>query len=215
LWLCVSVSENGTVTVVVGRFELLLGYGLARVLGEDPCVRVLASDVDSVTLERAVERWTPCVAVLDEVPDSLVRERVRGILPATGVLVLAHRPSRQYGMRLLRCGVTCVARNASANDMLAAIHLTARGGRVFVSPGGHWISRRYPTENARRLTRRQAQVLAQLSEGRTNPEIARSLHISVETTRSHVAEILRKLDVQSRRELIGMTVQSRPVRDVR
>lgn len=203
---CARVSENRAVTVVVGRFEPLVGYGLAHVLDEDPGVCVLASDLESVALEGAVARWAPHVTVLDEVSDSFVREHVRSILPRTGVLSLAHRPSREYGMRLLRSGVTCLARNASASDIRAALRLTARGGRAFVSPGGDWVRRRFPSD-VRLLSERQVEVLALLSEGRSNAEIANALRISVETTRTHVATILHKLDVGSRRELMGMPVR--------
>jgi DNA-binding NarL/FixJ family response regulator len=48
------------------------------------------------------------------------------------------------------------------------------------------------------LTRAEAEVLAILAGGVSNAEIAARLHVSVETVRTHVARILRKLDVATR-----------------
>jgi LuxR family maltose regulon positive regulatory protein len=51
------------------------------------------------------------------------------------------------------------------------------------------------------LTEREAEVLAELQRRRANAQIARDLHISVETVRTHARSIYRKLGVSSRREL--------------
>lgn len=48
------------------------------------------------------------------------------------------------------------------------------------------------------LTERESQVLVLLAEGLTNPEIATSLYLSVETVKSHVGAIIRKLDLRNR-----------------
>ncbi len=48
------------------------------------------------------------------------------------------------------------------------------------------------------LTERESQVLVLVAEGLTNPEIATNLYLSVETVKSHVATIIRKLDLRNR-----------------
>jgi DNA-binding NarL/FixJ family response regulator len=69
--------------------------------------------------------------------------------------------------------------------------------------------RSYPSDIAD-LTERELEVLRSLSEGYTNPEIAEALQISVATVRTHVERIFRKLDVHSRRDLLGMRVTRVP-----
>jgi DNA-binding NarL/FixJ family response regulator len=199
------VAKDAAVTAVLGRFDPLLGYGLAHVLSVDPTVCVLARDLGVAELERTVLNHAPAVAVLDEKTEPSVLKRLRSLQPATGVIILADSPSHAYGMNLLTSGATCLARSASTADILAAIHFTARGGRLFVSPDGERAERRYP-DNAHQLTRRETEVLEQVSTGRSNPEIAHTLQISVETVHTHVARIRQKLKVQSKRELIGMPV---------
>jgi DNA-binding CsgD family transcriptional regulator len=51
------------------------------------------------------------------------------------------------------------------------------------------------------LTPREAEVLDLLRSGRSNAEIAQTLHVSIETVRTHARRIYRKLGVKTRREL--------------
>ncbi len=54
------------------------------------------------------------------------------------------------------------------------------------------------------LTPRQAEVLRLLEHGRTTDEIAKTLHLSVETVRNHIRHILRALGVHSRLEAVTL-----------
>jgi DNA-binding NarL/FixJ family response regulator len=197
------VSEGDPVTIVVGLLEPLFVRGLADVLREDSGVDILDSGLEDSALERVIVRQAPQVAILGEATAYSGLRYLRAIQPRTGLLILAHDPLHAYGMRVLASGASCLARSASPADLLGAVHLTAQGTRVFVSSG------RYPSPTLLvTLTMRETQVAQLLSEGLSNPEIARALHISVETARTHVAAILRKLNVQSRRELLGMLIPS-------
>ena len=64
--------------------------------------------------------------------------------------------------------------------------------------------------NPGRLTDRQLEVLALLAEGRTNAEIAARLVVSPRTVDNHVAALLRRLGVRSRREVAGGRGRPRP-----
>lgn len=203
------MTKDRTVTAVVGRFDPLVGHGLAHVLNGDPRVRVIASGLEHAELERTVVDHAPGIVVLDETAEPFALPRLRSLQPATGVIVIAHHPSREYGMSLLTSGATCLARSASEADILVAIHFTAQGGRLFVSADGERAERRYPSD-ARHLTPRETEILEHLSLGRSNPEIARALQIGVETVHTHVAHIRQKLKVQSKRDLIGIPVLGGP-----
>jgi DNA-binding CsgD family transcriptional regulator len=60
------------------------------------------------------------------------------------------------------------------------------------------------------LTPREKEVLEGLSRAESNGEIAYEMQIGVETVRTHVARIRRKLGVRSRRALIGVAGPNRP-----
>ncbi|WP_439891196.1 helix-turn-helix domain-containing protein [Ralstonia sp. 25C] len=57
------------------------------------------------------------------------------------------------------------------------------------------------------LTRRQCEILHEAASGKSNVEIAQTLHISVETVKSHVREILMRLQARNRTELAALYQQ--------
>jgi DNA-binding NarL/FixJ family response regulator len=60
-----------------------------------------------------------------------------------------------------------------------------------------------------RLTRRQAEVLRLLEHGRSTRQIAEELHLSLETVRSHVRDVLRALGAHSRLEAVAVARRER------
>jgi DNA-binding NarL/FixJ family response regulator len=57
------------------------------------------------------------------------------------------------------------------------------------------------------LTRREREVLAELAHGRSNREIARALHVSEKTVKTHVSSVLAKLGVQDRTQAALVAVR--------
>jgi DNA-binding NarL/FixJ family response regulator len=133
-----------------------------------------------------------------------VLERLRNAQPAIGIVVLAHLLTVAYGMRLLARGASCLSKDVSGADMLAAVHIAADGRRVFADVDGHLVERSNPA--AASLTPRELEVLEYLSRGRSHAEIADAMQLGVETVRTHSAHIRGKLGVRSKRDLIGLPI---------
>jgi PAS domain S-box-containing protein len=70
-------------------------------------------------------------------------------------------------------------------------------------------SRSSADARARRLTSREVEVLGMLAAGRTTPEIAERLQISVLTARNHLQNILEKLEVHSKAEAVAFAFQKK------
>jgi DNA-binding NarL/FixJ family response regulator len=196
----------GPITVMLGRFDALVSRGLAQLLCEDHAVRILATDLDGASLERAVVEQAPRVVILDEssVAQRSVLTCLREAQPTTGIIVLAHQPTVAYGIRLFAGGANCLAKDVSAADILAAVHIAAQGRRVFADVDGHLIERDHP--DTAELTPREVEVLEYLSRGQSHAEIAHALRLGAETVRTHTAHIRRKVGVRSNRQLIGLPV---------
>jgi DNA-binding CsgD family transcriptional regulator len=69
------------------------------------------------------------------------------------------------------------------------------------------------TYSLHQLTEREHEVLALVAAGKTNPEIARSLSISTLTARNHVSNLLNKLKLARRVEVIVWMAQINPKTD--
>jgi PAS domain S-box-containing protein len=71
----------------------------------------------------------------------------------------------------------------------------------------HLVARESADMRARKLTAREVEVLGMLAAGRTTPEIAERLHISQLTARSHIQNLLEKLEVHSKAEAVAFAFQ--------
>lgn len=210
-----SDGAAGRITVVLGRFDTLLSSGLKQILREDRTLQVVGADLDRAALEDAVASEAPQVAILDETAarEPLVLERMRAAQPAIGIIVLAHLPTVACGMRLLAREASCLSKDVSGADILAAVHIAADGRRVFADVDGHLVERSPPATAS--LTPREVEVLEYLSRGQSHAEIANALQLGVETVRTHSAHIRRKLGVRSKRELIGLTIPAQSETGIR
>jgi DNA-binding NarL/FixJ family response regulator len=118
--------------------------------------------------------------------------------PGLRLLVLANRPTAAECRQMLAFGATaCLAKSTEARDVLHAIHLASRG--LHVLPPAVAAGTDGPGPEL--LTEREAEVLELLQAGRSNAEIAHTLHVGIETVRTHARRIYRKLGVRTRREL--------------
>jgi DNA-binding NarL/FixJ family response regulator len=209
-------DEEASLTVVLGCFDPLVGRGLKQLLHEDRELQIIGADLDRAALEHAVASEAPRVAILDEAvaAQPTVLERLRAAQPALGIVVLAHLPTVAYAMRLLAGGASCLAKDVSAAEILAAVHIAANGRRVFADVDGHLVERSYPAAVAS-LTPREVEVLEFLSRGQSHAEIAHALQLGVETIRTHAAHIRGKLGVRNKRELIGLAIPALSEAEIR
>ena len=193
------IASRTPVSVVLSRFEDIVALGLQTLIEEDPSLELRAAGVAPEGLTASLDSHRPQVAILNY--GSLVSPTKLGELsrtfPETRLVVLANRPSPSECRQMLAFGATaCLAKSTEARDVLHAIHLASRGLTVLPpatlepAPVGPEV-----------LTPREADVLELLQSGRSNAEIAESLHVGVETVRTHVRRVYRKLGVNTRREL--------------
>lgn len=138
-----SASGAEPILVVLGQLDPLMRRGLQQVLNEGRGFRLADASLDGLALERVDFGEGPTVAVFDEatVAEPPVPARLRSVRPTIGVVVLAHRPPLGFCLRLLSAGASCVSKDVSAADMLAAIRAAADTGRAFVFANGHLVER--------------------------------------------------------------------------
>jgi DNA-binding NarL/FixJ family response regulator len=202
------MAAQKPVIVAVGRCAPLVAVGLRALLGEDRSVRVVGVNLGTPELKAAVSLYGAHVVVLDEeiVADRSALSDLRSIRSSLGLLVLAHRPSRSYVLRVLGLGLSgCISTAASAEDLRHAVRAVADGTHL-LAVGPDWSAPATGAAAVQSLTVRESRVLELLSVGRSNAEIALELHIAVETARTHVASIFRKRGVNSRHQLLGAVV---------
>jgi len=208
------------VTVVVTRFEDLVSLGLLQVIGDDPNLSLVADGIAPGDLDAAVERHDPAVTVLNfgSLTSPAQVFQLHQSFPRTRLVVLANRPTAAECNQMLSFGATaCLSKETQGRDIVNALHLASRGMHVLPRSAASGGSGEGPgVEGSELLTPREADVLELLQDGSTNAQIAQALSIGLETVRTHVRNIYRKLGISSRRDLArlpvpeGVPVGSRP-----
>jgi DNA-binding NarL/FixJ family response regulator len=200
---CMDVRDP--ITIVLGRFEDLIGRGLRSLIADDPNIDLLAADVELDVFEAALAEHAPKVAIFNfgSLRTPVEVNRLHASHPQTRLLVLASRPTPSECNQMLAFGATaCLSKETESRDILNAIHLASRGLHVLPRTNGDFAPEPLGPEL---LTPREADVLEHLQAGRSNAEIALALSVSVETIRTHRRNIYRKLGVRTRRELASLT----------
>ncbi len=203
-------EETGTLRVVVADDQPVVRAGFAGVLASATDIEVVGTAADGAELIALVERERPDVAVVD------VRMPVLDGIAATAAIIRDH-PTRvlvlttfdldEYVFAAVRAGASgFLLKDVPAERLVEAVRLVADGSMLL----GPSVTRRLVEDfadqpvsrgtdpSAYGVTRREAEVLGLLGRGLSNAEIAEALVVSTETVKSHVAEILRKLDLRDR-----------------
>ena len=197
------MPTRAPVRVALAQFEDIIAHGLSWLIGEDDNLQLVAAGIDHSQLVSAIGEHQPNVAILNfgSLRNASELRELHHKFPKTRLVVLLNRPTDSECRQLLAVGATaCLAKSAEARDVLHAIHLASRGLHVLPATDPDAL----PPPGPDVLTPREAEVLELLRTGRSNAEIAQSLHVGVETVRTHARRIYRKLGVKTRRELRAM-----------
>jgi two-component system response regulator NreC len=189
--------------------------GLCSLLEEHPELEIVG---EASTGQEAIALATelkPNVILMDvTLPDIGGAEATRQIKTVTqevNILALTIHEDAAYFFEMLNAGASgYVPKRASPDDLMAAIHVVAEG-EVFLHPivAGMLVQDylrrvRSGTEQASYdgLTPRQQEVLTLIAEGLANQEIADQLDISVRTVERHRENIMERLNLHSRTDLV-------------
>ena len=192
--------------VVIADDSVLWREGLARLL-EEAGVEVVALVGDAATLEDAVERLQPDVAVVDvRMPPTWTREgaqaaaRLRERWPDMGLLLLSQSIEGRSAAALARAhprGFGYLLKDSVLNvdSLVDALATISRGGTVLDPDVVTALLGRTATQDRLApLTARERDVLGLIAQGRSNAAIADALLMANKTVERHITNILTKLD---------------------
>ena len=207
-----------TVRIVLLDDHPVVRTGLRAVLEAEPDLEVVGEADTGARAISLASKLRPDVLLTDLLLPDLdgvaVTQRIRAQLPDTQVVILTSVSDQdQWVVRAIRAGASSyVMKNADIAELVQAIRHAAEG-QVHLSSGAtaRLIQEMRSPTNQRPLTDREREVLRELTIGRTNKEIARSLNIALTTVKSHVRAILDKLGVDSRTQAALHAVRSRIV----
>jgi serine/threonine-protein kinase len=193
------------VRVVIADDAMVTREGIARLLA-DAGVEVVGQAEDASGLLHRVAAEKPDVAIIDiKMPPThtdegiVAAQRIRGELPAVGVLVLSSYVEPTYALRLLeehpaKTGYLLKERVFDVAVLVDALRRIGEGETV-IDPTivSRLVARRRVHDPLEQLTKREREVLELVAEGRSNRAIAQALFVTESTVEAHVKQIFTKL----------------------
>ena len=205
---------EGGIRILVADDHPMLREGLVAVLSTQPDFDIIGEAADGAEVVRLAEALRPDVILLDlEMPDVdgvAALEGLRDAVSAARAIVFTAYDTDERILRSLRAGARgYLLKGASRQEIFDAVRTVHAGGSL-LEPG---VTTRLldhvreGSEQTEPLTPRELEVLALISEGLHNSEIAGRLFVTERTVKFHVSSILAKLGAENRTEAARIAVR--------
>ena len=208
------------IRVLIADDHAVLRDGIRALLGMYDDIEVVGEAEDGLEAVEQVGRLKPDVVLMD-----IAMPRLGGIEATlelrhrrspTKVLVLTQYDTKEYIFTMLKAGAAgYILKKAAGTELVSAIR-AVHSGESFLHPAvakavvDRYLSERAgegPESSYEQLTDREKEVLKLLAEGRSNREIAELLTLSAKTVMAHRANIMEKLDIHNRTELVKFAIR--------
>ena len=209
------------IRIVLADDHAILREGIRALLEDQPDMQVVGEAADGRQAVELTRELKPGIVVMDiGMPLLNGLEATRQIKrdhPEVAVLVLTMHDNEEYVSQILAAGASGdVLKRAASSELVMAIRAVA-AGQSYLSPSvtklliESYVGRQPATpavvDPFNTLTAREREVLQLVAEGHTNSEIAKLLNISLKTVKAHRSNLMQKLGLHDRGDLIKLAIQ--------
>ncbi len=214
-----------SIKILIVDDHAVVRAGLRMLLESDSELVIVGEAVNGEEAIRLSKELSPDVILMDvsmpEVDGVTATRRIKTAAPNQAVLALTIHEGADYFFQMLQAGASgYVPKRAAPEELLRAIHVVAEGN-VFLDPSiakslvsdylsGVRDGKEHDTYGG--LTPREREILTSIAEDANNTAIANELGISVNTVERHRENIMRKLNLHTRTELVKYAIRKGLVR---
>lgn len=209
------------IRILIADDHAVFRSGLKALLEKESDMEVVRETGNGFDTIRAVEETDIDVLILDitmpGLPGPKVAEAVLKKKPSLVIVVLTMHEDEYYLQELFRLGVRAyVLKKSTGTDVVQAIRAVKKGDE-YIDPAmanvviSSFVGRAPKKQKTGRLeltTPREQEVLTLLAYGHTNSEIAQKLCISERTVETHRTNLMTKLEMKSRAELVRFAIDN-------
>ncbi len=214
-----EVFCNREIRCLLVHDHVLLRQGLRRLLEDEPDMEVVAEAGNAAEAVRKVREHRPEIVIADAQLFQCAADQAERLLlgesPCSRVLFLTAREDGE--VREERAdGIRCVVRQTSADELVEMVRRTHAARKILARDpterrAEEWVADGLPPRK-RVLTAREREVLKLLAEGRTVRSAAGVLGLSIKTVDAHKFNLMRKLGIHNKAELVMWAIQKRVVK---
>ena len=209
------------VRILLADDHTIVRQGLARLLEEQSDLKIVGEATNGLAVVEQTLALKPDIVIMDIAMPRMngieAAKRIRKQLPKTKILILSMYSHEHYIHNLLETGVSgYLLKDSSGRDIIKAIR-SAMKNETFLSPGISKVlmetyrspNRKFSSiaERYNQLSNREREVFQLIGEGHSTREIADMLCVSISTVKSHRANIMEKLNIDSPVKLIHFAIQ--------
>ena len=202
-----------TIRVLIADDHTIVRSGVRMLLEAEEDLTVVGEAVDGARAISLTGEMRPDVVLMDismpEVDGLEATRRIKSQWPEVNVLVLTMHRSEEYFFEMLKNGASgYILKGAETSDLIHAVRVVAQGD-VFLYPS---MARNLVKDYLSvvggvaaadpQLSPRENEIMQMLAEGYSSKEIAQELVISPSTVHTHRTNLMQKLGLSSRHELI-------------
>lgn len=209
------------IRILLADDHTILRDGIRSLIEDEPDMEVVGEAEDGITVVKLADSLRPDVILMDLAMPLLngleATRQIRKNNPHAKILILTMHENEEYIRQVLAAGAMgYILKDAAARELLGAIRAVNKG-EVVLSPAiTRLIVTDYlrwgdlsPQDSTDGLTDRERQILQLIAEGYTNKQIADILSISIKTVQAHRLNLMKKLDLHDRGELIKYAIQKK------
>jgi len=204
------------ISVLIADDHGIVRGGLGLLLDRQPDMQVVAEAADGIEAVELALRERPDICVLDVAMPRMTglqaTHEIRAHAPEIAVLLLSMHDDERYLFEALQAGAAgYVLKREADQALLSAVRAVMRGEPFMTNAAERSLVREWMADDStgpvEPLTPREREVLKLIAEAHTNREIGELLHLAEKTVESHRANLLRKLGMRDRVELVRYAIR--------
>lgn len=194
--------------------------GLTMLLNTNPEMEVIGEASEGNEGIKKAMKLKPDVVVMDlSMPhgkDGLTATtELKKLMPEVNILILTMHDDEEYLFRAIQAGASgCILKSAPHDELMSAIESVAAGDAYLHPSATKRLMEEYlgsikqgSNDTYNLLSEREKEVLTLVAKGYANKEIAEQLVISVKTVETHKGNLMEKLQMKTRPELVEYAVK--------
>jgi DNA-binding NarL/FixJ family response regulator len=202
--------------ILVADDHGIVRSGIRLLLERQPDFHVVAEAGDGTEAVALALSTRPDLCVLDvsmpRMTGLQAAREIRSHLPQARVLILSMHDDERYLFEALKAGASgYVLKREADTDLVEAIRAVERGEAFLTTAAQRSIIREWMSDSAVGpeipLTPREEEVVKLIAEAYTNAQIAEILHLAEKTVESHRSNVLRKLGMRDRVQLVRYAIR--------